>query len=124
MAKTKLIIAGNRNFKSYYFVLDQFSQYLDYLEETKPNNKFILVNGLATGVDALAYKIAKANNMKIKEFPADWDKHPRAAGPIRNAQMADYATELLAIWDHKSKGTKNMIEQMQQRNKPVKIVRI
>ena len=26
-----------------------------------------------------------------KRFPADWDKHGRAAGPIRNAQMARYA---------------------------------
>lgn len=33
--------------------------------------------------------------------------------------MAEYADVLIAIWDGKSNGTKNMIEEMQKLEKPV-----
>ena len=34
----------------------------------------------------------------------------RSAGPLRNATMANYADALIALWDNKSRGTKNMID--------------
>lgn len=51
----------------------------------------------------------------------------KAAGPIRNAQMAKYASEgakgiLVAFWDGKSKGTKNMIQEARNKDLIVKIV--
>jgi hypothetical protein len=46
----------------------------------------------------------------LKRFPADWDTHGRAAGVIRNKQMAEYGDMLIAFWDGESKGTKNMID--------------
>jgi hypothetical protein len=50
--------------------------------------------------------------MKLKHmlFKADWDKHGKAAGPIRNQQMAQEADGLIAFWDGKSRGTKDMIQ--------------
>lgn len=45
----------------------------------------------------------------FKLFPADWEKYGKAAGPIRNQQMAEYGNVLLAF-DRGTKGTKNMIE--------------
>jgi NADPH-dependent 7-cyano-7-deazaguanine reductase QueF-like protein len=65
---------------------------------------------------------AKENRIELKVFPADWNKHGRAAGPIRNAQMGDYADQLVAVWDGKSKGTKNMIDYMNKLMKPVYII--
>ena len=35
-----------------------------------------------------------------------------AAGPIRNKEMAQNGDFLVAFWDGKSKGTKNMIKTM------------
>lgn len=52
-------------------------------------------------------------------FPADWDTHGKAAGPIRNKQMAEFGDALLAFWDGKSRGTKNMMDHMHRRKKPV-----
>jgi len=37
-------------------------------------------------------------------------KPTKAAGPKRNEQMANDADALIAFWDGKSKGTKNMID--------------
>ena len=48
----------------------------------------------------------KGYKLKIAEFPADWEKHGRGAGFVRNKQMAEYATHLLAFWDGKSKGNR------------------
>lgn len=70
-----------------------------------------VVCGMARGADTLGKEWAEEFNIPVVEFPADWDKYGKAAGPIRNAEMADYAEALIALWDGKSRGTKNMIDQ-------------
>lgn len=74
-----------------------------------------VVSGGAKGVDSIGEDWAIANGRPIKWFHADWTKHGRAAGPIRNRQMAEYADALIAVWDGKSRGTKNMIEEATRR---------
>lgn len=68
-----------------------------------------IVHGAAVGIDAAAHAICEPH-WPVKPFPADWDKHGKAAGPIRNYKMAEYADALIAIWDGKSRGTDNMIK--------------
>lgn len=68
-----------------------------------------IVSGMANGVDTLGEIWAKEHDIPIKQFPADWTKLGRRAGPIRNAQMGDYADALVAVWDGYSVGTKHMI---------------
>lgn len=70
-----------------------------------------VVSGGCSGPDTLGENYARANNIPIKRFWPDWNKYGRAAGPIRNSQMASYAEALIAIWDGQSRGTKNMIEE-------------
>lgn len=41
------------------------------------------------GADQLAYEWAQEADFPCRCFPADWKTHKRAAGPIRNSQMAD-----------------------------------
>lgn len=83
-----------------------------------------VVSGRANGVDKIGEKWARENSVPVKEFPADWAMFGKLAGPIRNRQMADYAEALLAIWDGKSKGTGNMIQEAQKRRLKVLIYRI
>lgn len=78
-----------------------------------------IVSGNARGVDTLAENYAGRKGIPTKLFPADWDKYGKPAGAIRNAQMAEYADALIAVWDGKSKGTRMMIEMMNKANKPV-----
>jgi hypothetical protein len=65
---------------------------------------------MAKGADALGEQWAIANWCPIKEFPADWDAHGKAAGYIRNEAMAKVADVLVAFWDGKSRGTTSMIK--------------
>lgn len=40
-----------------------------------------------TGADAIADQYATELDWEVKRFPAKWDLHGKAAGPIRNGQM-------------------------------------
>lgn len=78
-----------------------------------------LVNGGAAGVDRCAIWWARHADIPKRYFLADWGAYGKSAGPRRNRQMAEYADALIAIWDGKSRGTKNMIETMRDLGKPV-----
>lgn len=99
----KTIIAGSRDLASVDLVEEAFCLSDIYVSE--------VVSGGCRGVDMAGEQWATLQGIPIKRFPADWKTHGRAAGPMRNRQMAKYADALIAIWDGKSKGTKNMIEE-------------
>lgn len=70
------------------------------------------------GVDRCA--LMKPWACPVRKMPAAWrpdGKLDRSAGFRRNAQMADVADALIAIWDGKSPGTMHMIRCMQLRRK-------
>jgi len=98
----KIIIAGSRNINNYNIIVNTIKKSNFDISE--------IVSGNARGVDKLGERFAKENNIKLKLFPANWDKYGKGAGYIRNIQMAEYADALIAIWDGISKGTKMMIE--------------
>lgn len=76
------------------------------------------VCGDAIGVDSLGERWAIANNVPIKKMPANFTKYGKAGGPIRNREMAEYADAAVIVWDGKSNGTRNMINEMIRKNKP------
>jgi hypothetical protein len=112
----KTIIAGCRDFTDYNLLEAK----VDYYRKDHAITE--VVCGGATGADALGENYAIQNGIPVKGFPADWNKHGKAAGPIRNRQMAEYADVLIAVWDGKSRGTKNMIDEMNKLKKPVFLI--
>jgi hypothetical protein len=58
----------------------------------------------------MAIAFAKEHGLDWAEFPPDWDQHQKRAGYLRNAQMREHATHLLAFWDFISRGTAHMID--------------
>jgi len=109
----KIIIAGSRGITSANLVYQAIEQSGFKFDE--------VVSGGAAGVDELGEDWAETSNIPVKVFPANWYKHGKAAGPLRNQTMACYADALVAVWDGESLGTYNMILEMQYRNKPVKV---
>lgn len=106
----KVIIAGTRSVDDYKLVVDTIQRSGYDITE--------VVSGCATGVDRLGERWAIANNITVKEMPADWARFGKSAGPQRNKAMADYADAAIVIWDGQSRGTRNMIENMIRRKKP------
>lgn len=112
----KVIVAGGRDFNDYNRlrkVLDSLFS-IDYIQ---------IVSGGARGADRLGERYAIERYIGVKRFPADWDKYGYSAGPRRNKQMADYGDYLVAFWDGKSKGTRNMIDQAIKRNLKIVVIR-
>jgi hypothetical protein len=69
-----------------------------------------VVSGEARGVDHLGRWWAEHHSLPVTSFPADWDRHGKRAGYMRNVQMAEYGEALIAVWNGKSAGTKHMID--------------
>lgn len=110
---TRVIIAGSRKYNDYYRMLEELDNLGIHLINTI--DPIEIVSGHAPGADTLGERFAKAYNYPLKIFPADWDKYGKAAGPIRNEQMAKYAAEadrgiLIAFPIGESRGTNNMIK--------------
>ena len=111
----KLLIAGSRHLE----VHNQFIQGILFQLELDNWRDLEIVHGGAKGIDSCADKFADTWGLDKKVFPADWDTHGKKAGPIRNRQMAQYADELILIWDNESSGSRNMKEEMIRLGKPV-----
>ena len=98
-----LIVAGGRDFTDKKMFANAMYRFPDILTSE-------FVNGMCpTGADLLARDYARSRGRKVHEFPADWDQYDKAAGPRRNCAMAKFGSVLIAFWDGKSSGTKNMI---------------
>ena len=116
----KVIIAGTRYkdpenkipFDDYNLVVNSIHR-----------SKFIIteiVSGQAIGVDLLGERFASANNISVNTMPVtpeEWNRLGRR-GPMRNKRMAEYADAAVIIWDGKSPGSRNMINEMIKLEKP------
>ena len=69
-----------------------------------------VVCGMCRGIDLAGKRWAESMDIPVDEFPADWSRHGRAAGPIRNREMAENADALIAISLNGSRGTRGMIQ--------------
>ena len=138
MKELRIIVAGGRDFDSYEAVDIALTGYLFHLGfkdgyegNTYEFPKIKIVSGCAKGADALGQMFAIHNRLECVNFPANWDKYGKAAGLIRNRQMAEYASSggedcrgiLFAFWDGVSRGTKNMIDTAEKYGLEVHIIR-
>lgn len=127
----RLIIAGSRGFGGL-----TRSQLRDLISQSVAEHGLTtrvteVVSGCCPEVDLAGEEWAeKCRGLPVRRFPADWKANGRAAGPIRNRQMAEYAASvdgpggaLLALWDGESHGTANMIAETYKVELPVYIVR-
>ena len=119
MGMTKrIVVAGSRNYENY----TEAKRYIEYyVKDIKKENTLVFVSGGCRGADMLGERYAKENGYKTERFPADWEKYGKAAGPMRNREMAEAADYVICFWDGKSLGTKSMIEFAKELNKPIRI---
>ena len=111
----KLIIAGSHSFRDYQLLCQT-------LAPDKSRITQVLTGG-ARGAAQLGYRWAWKHQVKHQLFRADWERFGKSAGVRRNHQMAQAGDMLLAFWDGQSPGTRHMITCMQQRGKPVVVIR-
>jgi hypothetical protein len=108
-----LIIAGSRTFEN----IDELYDIADWIDAEWGVS--MVVSGHAKGPDQMGEAWAAERGLPVEVFLAKWDKQGKAAGVIRNRQMADWTrvtaarrnepAGLLAFHEGGSPGTKNMI---------------
>lgn len=107
----KTIIAGSRTIKNVALICDAI--------EAAPFPITEVVCGGADGVDNIGNFWAQAEGILVKRFWPDWNKHGKAAGPIRNRAMAEYADALILVWDGQSRGSASMKREAQRAGIPI-----
>lgn len=74
----KILVTGDREW-------DDIKRVVEVLETYRPGT--ILVHGACRGADIICAAVGEALGFEVRPYPADWDTHKKAAGPIRNRQM-------------------------------------
>ena len=93
------------------------------LRELSPRE---VIHGGARGADALVGVAAESLGIPVRTFPADWARHGRAAGPIRNEQMLREGRPDLVVAFHDDpdlgRGTADMVRRALAAGVPVRVV--
>ena len=120
--RNRIIVAGGRDFTDYALL----SETLDVILKRYTLSEVSIVSGCCRGADALGERYAKEHGIPVVRFPADWLEYGKAAGPIRNRKMAEYASEgegvLVAFWDGRSRGTASMIRLAEKAGLQIKTI--
>lgn len=113
----RVLVCGSRNWTDYQMILRVLRAMSDRVA--------LVINGAAPGADQLATKAAKRLGLPVSEFPADWERHGKAAGPIRNQDMIDQACPTIVLAFHEDpglgKGTRDMVDRALKARIPVRI---
>ena len=111
--KARIIICGGRHFNDY----DTLETLVDSViaENALSIDEIEIISGHCEGADTLGEQYAKNHGLACILFPAEWSKYGRAAGPIRNSQMIEYASKsqnpiVVAILSPRAKGTMDTVK--------------
>ncbi len=119
MTDYRVIIAGSRSFNDYELLREQC---LSILQEKMRTHRVIIVSGHARGADSLGERFANEFRLPFELHPAKWRLLGKAAGMVRNAEMAKCSDALIAFWDGESRGTRHMINFARKRGLEVSVI--
>jgi hypothetical protein len=111
----KVLVSGSRYYNDYQKILSIVKSFdID-----------LLIAGGCRGADTLAVRAARQCGIKYIEYPADWQRFGKSAGPRRNQIMLDMEKPDLILVFHpdlsNSKGTKDMLIRAKRAFIPYKI---
>lgn len=103
----RVLVCGGRDF-GHPNTLEE-----DFIRLTLYQNlsyKDVIIEGEARGVDLAARRFAEEHGLAFEAYPADWDKHGKAAGFIRNKEMLTKGKPDIVIAFPGGRGTAMMVE--------------
>lgn len=87
---------------------------LDTLRRQSPHDAMIVIQGGARGADQMAREWCESRKVPYENYPAEWERYGRAAGPTRNQQMLDKGNPDLVVAFPGGKGTADMIRRAKE----------
>jgi hypothetical protein len=118
-----LALVGSRDFHDY----DRFVQGVEQsLEEWDLRIEDIkcIISGGAKGADTLAERFSKDRNIAIIVLSPDWNKLGKRAGLVRNSDIVEASTHMIAFPTKTSKGTYDSINKAKKKSIHLKIVNV
>lgn len=117
--KTILICGSRTNFNE-----ELAEKYL--VEVITANKEESFIHGGAIGIDTMAdnilYKIlGDGYYFDVRPYTPQYERYGKYAPLIRDELMVDNATEVIALWNNESRGTKHTIEYAKLCNKPLTV---
>ena len=104
----KAIVCGGREYNNKDILFE-------VLDRVDPDD---VIEGGAHGADALACLWAVDRDRVHVQVNAEWSKHGKGAGPIRNSVMLGYNPDVVIAFPG-GRGTANMIKQAKEAGVPV-----
>lgn len=113
----RVLVCGGRDYANW----PKVATVLDGVHFVTPVS--VIVHGAAEGADALAERWARSTGIGCHRFPAQWEKHGKAAGPIRNQAMIDKGKPDLVVAFPGGAGTADMVRRAKEANIKIHEVR-
>lgn len=101
---TRVLVCGGRDFSDrerFDWTMVQCGLFGDVVT--------VIIHGGAPGADQMAGQWALDHGVPAEVYPADWQAHGKAAGPIRNQRMLDEGRPDLVVAFPGGKGTADMV---------------
>ena len=105
----RLLVCGGRDYADKWRVIDE----LDRIQSAR-SPILVVIHGCATGADLHAEMWAESRKRKALGFRAEWQKHGKKAGPLRNQRMIDEGKPDLVVAFPGGKGTADLVSRAHQ----------
>ena len=120
----RMLVCGGRDYTDWH----KMQTYVQNSWSGTPRDTITVISGGAIGADFLIKCVVQYMNEQLgwklgfKEYPADWKKYGRGAGPIRNQQMLDEGKPNLVVAFPGGRGTADMVARAKKAG--VKVIEI
>jgi hypothetical protein len=111
----RLLVCGSRDWGDLDTIAEVLAAYIG-----RPH--MVVIHGAARGADSLAGEVAEDYGWDVRAFPADWERHGKRAGILRNLMMLDERPDrVIAFQRNGSRGTQHTIDEARRRGIPVEV---
>ena len=83
-----------------------------------------IVSGGAKGADTLGEKFSKKYGLNIIIYKPNWNLHGKKAGILRNTDIVEKSTHMIAFPSKYGKGTQDSIRKAENKKIPIKVLYI
>lgn len=112
-APRKILVCGSRDWTDTAAIHQRLNQLL---------GPVTVIHGAAKGADRIAANWAALKGHETQAFPADWTRHGKRAGILRNLEMLDRNPDLvIAFQIGNSHGTQHTINEARRHGIPVEV---
>lgn len=119
--RMRILVTGSRDWTNDYAV--QYQLVGAWQARGEPSEVVLVSGACPTGADRMAEDVALARGWRVERHPADWDKHGKRAGFLRNQEMVDLGAEVcLAFILNHSKGATMTLNMAREAKIPTNVL--